>query len=246
VITESIAVRGRAPVAVEMRFTRHGPVTHADRWPGRAYAVRSGWFEPGMAPYFGSIDYMHARDFASSGGDGEMGRSGREPALRRRRRQHRLGAGGLAPVRPNWDGLLPVPATDATSGPASGRASNCPRPSIRSRLAGFGERAEPACRLSVRRAQARLRVAAATRWQRIAEVLQSLPKVSIEDSMRLQNDLLSLPARRLQAVLREVRVSDARARSAARLLLEWNAVESGDSRPRRCSSSGGRATSARA
>ena len=48
--------------------------------------------------------------------------------------------------------------------------------------------------------------------------------------MRLQNDLLSLPARRLQAVLRQVGgMSDARARSAARLLLGWNALESGDS-----------------
>jgi penicillin G amidase len=29
----------------------------------RAYAVRSGWLETGMSPYFGSVDYMRAKDF---------------------------------------------------------------------------------------------------------------------------------------------------------------------------------------
>ena len=231
VITESIAVRGRAPVAVELRFTRHGPVTHADRWPGRAYAVRSGWFEPGMAPYFGSIDYMHARDFAEfRQAMARWGAPGENQLYADVAGNIGWVAGGLAPVRPNWDGLLPVPGDGRYEWAGFWPGEQLPsalNPQA-GWLASANELNLPAGYPYGER-KLGFEWPAATRWQRIAEVLQSLPKVSIEDSMRLQNDLLSLPARRLQAVLREVRVSDARARSAARLLLEWNAVESGDS-----------------
>jgi len=206
-------------------------VTLVDAGHHRAYAVRAAWFEPGMAPYFGSIDYMHARDF------GEF-----------RRAMARWGApsenqlyadvagnigwvtGGLAPVRPNWDGLLPVPGDGryewagfwpgeqlpfALNPPAGFIASanemNLPEAyPYRERKLGF-EWASP------------------TRWQRLAEALRAAPKLGIEDSMRLQNDLLSVSARRLQAVLRQVPLNDANAKAAARLLLDWNLLESGDS-----------------
>jgi hypothetical protein len=65
VMRESVAVKGAAPKEVELVFTRHGPVIHVDKDKRRAYAVRSGWLEPGMSPYFGSLDYMRAKDFAT-------------------------------------------------------------------------------------------------------------------------------------------------------------------------------------
>ncbi|RYE97523.1 MAG: penicillin acylase family protein, partial [Oxalobacteraceae bacterium] len=63
VVREKLAVRGRPAATVELRFTRHGPVIYQDADKRRALAVRTAWTAPGMAPYFGSIDYMKAQDF---------------------------------------------------------------------------------------------------------------------------------------------------------------------------------------
>jgi penicillin amidase len=231
VVTESIAVRGREPVSVELLFTRHGPVIHADPRQARAYAVRSAWFEPGMAPYFGSIDYMHARNFTEF-----------------RRAMARWGApsenqlyadvagnigwvtGGLAPKRPNWDGLLPVPGDGRYewAGFWSGEQLPFALNPKSGWLASANEQNLPGG-YPYHERKLGFEWPPATRWQRVAETLKSRPLLSIEDSMRLQNDLLSISARRLQAVLRGVRLNDTRAKAAARLLLEWNAVETGGS-----------------
>src|SRR5207244_9532311 len=56
VIREVIPVKGGETKEVELTFTRHGPVIHVDAQKQRAYAVRSGWLETGMSPYFGSVD----------------------------------------------------------------------------------------------------------------------------------------------------------------------------------------------
>lgn len=231
VVTESIPVRGREPVSVEMLFARHGPVLHVDRGKGRAYAVRSGWFEPGMAPYFGSISYMHARNFAEfKRAMAQWGAPSENQLYADVAGNIGWVTGGLAPVRPNWDGLLPVPGDGRYewagfwSGDQLPSALN-PRSGW---LASANEQNLPEG-YPYRERKLGFEWPPATRWQRVAETLKSLPLVSIEDSMRLQNDLLSIPARRMRAVLRGVSVNDARAQAAARLLLDWNAVETGDS-----------------
>lgn len=107
-IREPVAVRDAGNVEVELKFTRHGPVVHETE--GHAFAVRAAWLEPGMAPYFGSVEYMRAqnwREFLSAlnrwGAPPENqvfadvdGNIGYKPA-------------GLFPRRGNWDGLMPVP-----------------------------------------------------------------------------------------------------------------------------------------
>ena len=54
-VRERIEVRGEAPREVELRFTRHGPVIHADPSGRKAFALRSVWAEPGASAYFGSL-----------------------------------------------------------------------------------------------------------------------------------------------------------------------------------------------
>lgn len=107
-ISESIAVRGGDDSTIALKFTRHGPVIYETE--SHAFAVRAGWLEPGMAPYFGSVEYMRAsnwREFVSAlnrwGSPPENqvfadvdGNIGYKPA-------------GLVPKRKGWDGLLPVP-----------------------------------------------------------------------------------------------------------------------------------------
>ena len=59
-IQETVPVRGGEDSVVNLKFTRHGPVIHET--DGHAFAVRAGWLEPGMAPYFGSVEYMRAQN----------------------------------------------------------------------------------------------------------------------------------------------------------------------------------------
>ncbi|MEM8766076.1 MAG: penicillin acylase family protein [Pseudomonadota bacterium] len=108
IIEENIEVRGEAPRSVTLSFTRHGPIVYETS--KALYAVRAAWLEPGMAPYFGSVEYMRARnwrEFVAAlnrwGAPSENqvyadteGNIGYKPA-------------GLFPRRHNWDGLLPVP-----------------------------------------------------------------------------------------------------------------------------------------
>jgi len=107
-VRDTIKVRGAADAQVTYRFTRHGPVVRED--DQLIWAVRAGWLEPGMSPYFGSVEYMRAnnwRQFAAALNrwgapsenqvyadvDGNIGYK----------------AAGLTPIRSTWDGLLPVP-----------------------------------------------------------------------------------------------------------------------------------------
>src|SRR2546430_1286598 len=62
-VKEQEQVKGEAEREFELKFTRHGPVLHVDAANNRAFAVRSIWFEPGTSAYFGSSDYMTAKDW---------------------------------------------------------------------------------------------------------------------------------------------------------------------------------------
>ena len=53
-LTEPVSIKDQPDVEVRLKFTRHGPVVHeTDK---HAFVVRAAWFEPGMAPYFGSVE----------------------------------------------------------------------------------------------------------------------------------------------------------------------------------------------
>jgi len=110
VVTETIKVKGKPGREVSLSYTRHGPVLLSDNKSAKAFALRAAWLEPGMAPYFGSLEYMRAenwREFVAAlnrwGAPSENqvfadteGNIGYKPA-------------GLFPKRVNFDGLLPVP-----------------------------------------------------------------------------------------------------------------------------------------
>ena len=94
-VVEHIPVRGEAPRAVTLRFTRHGPVLHVDAARRRAYALRSVWQLPGTAAYLASLNYLKARNFADyTQRARRLGRAVDQPCRRRRGRQHRLGRRG--------------------------------------------------------------------------------------------------------------------------------------------------------
>jgi penicillin amidase len=203
VVQDEIVVAGAAPRHVELVFTRHGPVVHVDREHKRAYAVRAAWLEPGMAPYFGSIEYIRARNWREFVGalnrwgapaenqvyadvDGNIGYkpAGLFPK--------RTAFDGLMPVpgdgRYEWDGFfgmdaLPVELNPARGFVATANANSLPATyPIDERRVGF-------------------EWAAPWRARRIDDVLRAQPRHTLEDSLALQRDYTSALARDLIAHL---------------------------------------------
>lgn len=229
VVRETINVKGEPPVEVELAFTRHGPVIWSDA--RRAYAIRSSWFEPGTAAYYGSASYAMAKNF------GEF-RAGIARALAPGLNFVYAGAedgtgwvtGGLAPVRPNWDGLLPVPGDGRYEWAGFWRGDQLP--SVHNPPEGFFVTANemnlpPDYPAGERKLG--FEWPNGSRAERINAVLKPKTKVSLEDSMRLQNDITSLPARRLVALLAALRANDAKARAALSLLRGWDGAERANS-----------------
>ena len=106
----TIPVRGESPRDVTLRFTRHGPVLHVDQARGRAYALRWVGAEPGGAGYLRSLALDTVRDW-NGFRDAVSGWKVPSENLVYADVDGNIGwiAAGLAPVRPGWNGLLPVP-----------------------------------------------------------------------------------------------------------------------------------------
>jgi penicillin amidase len=228
-----IPVKGGDPAEAEFRFTRHGPVIYEDPEKNIAFAVRAAWLEPGTAPYLGSIDYMRARDWDGflaamnrwgSPGENQVyadtdGNIGWKPA-------------GLIPRRPNWDGLLPVPGDGRYEWEGFLEADELPvefNPP-RGWVASANEMNLPEGYPHEEK-KVGFEWYAPYRYQRIAEVLSANPASSLQDSLRLQADHLSVPARRIVARLRGLNPEDPETALAMRMLTSWDCVLRADSAP---------------
>src|SRR6202012_1535148 len=66
------------------------------------------------------------------------------------------------------------------------------------------------------------------RWQRIVEVLQSKPKMTLADAMDLQNDNTSMLARRLVKLLQPLQSDHGNAKKGLDLLKNWDARDDAD------------------
>ena len=229
IVHEQIPVKGSKPVDVELAFTRHGPVIWSDK--KRAYAVRSCWLEPGVAPYFGSVWYMRAKTY------GEFQRAMLHWGSPTENMVYAdvkgdIGwiPGGLAPIRPNWDGLMPVPGDGRYEW--AGFRPGDKLPSLHNPASGYittSNEMDLPSDYPYKERKLGFEWANPSRHVRIEEVLKSLLKVSIEDSMKLQNDVTSIPARRLVALLARLNSSDAETKAALNLLHGWDGVERADS-----------------
>jgi penicillin amidase len=230
-IVEEIAVKGKAGVKAELQFTRHGPVILTDLAKRRAFAVRSCWLEPGMLPYFRSIESMRARDFGQF--RSAMDRWG-APTLNHVYADINGNIGwiprGLAPRRPNWDGLLPVPGDGRFEWDGFWKGDDLPQ--VYNPSQGWFATAN---QLNLPEGypygQRKLGFewTNPSRFQRVSEVLAALPKVSMEDCERLQTDILSIPARRLVALLEDGREGNTTVQAAVDLLKAWDFRLSHDS-----------------
>ena len=224
VVRETIEVKGEAPRQFDLLFTRHGPVVYADPGQRRAFAVRSVWFEPGTSAYFGSTEYMTAKDW--QGFRGAMARWG-TPSENQvyADKFGNIGwiPGGRTPVRPNWDGLMPVPGDGRYEwngflsqdglpqkfNPPEGFIATAnemnlpPDFPVAERKIGF-EWTDP------------------SRATRIKEVLAAKPHLTLADAMALQNDDYSVNARRLTKLVAALSSDDAATSQGLGLLRSWD------------------------
>ena len=109
IINESIAVKDKEDVDVELFYSVHGPVTFIDKKRKKAYAVKNGWSEVGGSPYLASLrmdqaknwkEYREASNYFNIPGEnmvwadkyGDIGWQ----------------AVGIAPIRKTHSGLVPV------------------------------------------------------------------------------------------------------------------------------------------
>jgi penicillin G amidase len=230
VVHEEIKVKGQAPIAVDLTLTRHGPVIHIEKGKNRAFAVRSAWLEPGTAPYYGSVRYMRAKNFDQFKDAIEYWGA---PTLNHLYADVKgnIGwvPGGFAPIRPNWDGLLPVPGDGRFEWAGRWKGEQLPR--VYNPTSGYittsNEMNIPAD-YPYKERKLGFEWANASRHQRIDEVMSKAHKLSLEDSMHLQNDQVSIPARRLVELLKPLSSDDPKTKAALGLLTTWNSSVDAD------------------
>lgn len=231
VINDSVAVKDSEPVSVELRYTRHGPVIYEDPERRLAFAVRAAWLEPGMAPYLGSMDYMRAGnwdEFLAA-----MNRWGAPPENQVYADPGgTIGwkAAGLTPIRPNWNGTLPVPGDGRYEWAGFQDMDQLPHDANPERgwLATANEMNLPED-FPAHEKVISFDWYAPSRAERLAEVFADQEPLSPEDCVRLQSDTVSMPARRIIEQLKRLDADDRATAEGLALLTGWNGDLAADS-----------------
>ena len=235
VISEDIPVKGRAAEHVDLKFTRHGPVVFEDKAHHKAYAIRTTYLEPGSAPYMSSLRMDQAKSWSEFVEACSYAQLPAENYIWGDRQGH-VGyqAVGAAPLRPNWSGLVPVPGDGRYEW--AGLLPIKQLPHIEDPEKGFYNTSNdyqvPTGNFATSWPDPKAlhyTWADPFRAQSVAEVLSSGRRFTVADMIQLQNNDLSIPARSLVPLLRDVRFGNPASQAAAARLLHWNFVLDKDS-----------------
>jgi penicillin amidase len=225
---QTVAVKGQSkPQEVELRYTIHGPVIHEDKARHRAYALRWAGSEPGGAGYLAALSVARARNWNEFLAAMEHynipsenmvyadvdGNIGWQPA-------------GLTPIRKNWSGLLPVPG-DTGEFEWSGFRKLSELPRVFNPSSHYVATANHNILPEGYKTPLGYEWALPFRAERIHEMMRGRRKFTVADFERMQQDVVSLPARRFQAVLKKWSNRPPEADE----LVEWNAALEANSRP---------------
>ncbi|MBT8264433.1 MAG: penicillin acylase family protein, partial [Muriicola sp.] len=232
-ITEMIPVKGKEPVQVDLKYTRHGPVTFIDSTNHKAYAVRCAWLEPGGSPYLASLrmdqattweEFREACNYSHIPGENMIWAD----------KKGTIGwqAVGIAPIRKNFSGLVPVPGDGRYEW--EGYLPIVDKPNEVNPNRGFIATANQ----NVTPENYKHWDAIGYSWSdpyrgdRVEEVLRSSEDLTMDDMMSLQVDNLSIPARILTPLLGKLNLSGI-ASEAKDKLMSWdyklmpNSIEAG-------------------
>ncbi len=223
VISETIKVKNGDDRQVDLHYTRHGPVTHIDSANHKAYAVRCAWLEPGGSPYLASLrmdqaksweEFREACNYSHIPGENMIWAD----------TEGNIGwqAVGIAPIRKNHSGLVPVPGDGRYEW--DGYLPIIEKPHVYNPSEGFIATAnENVTPDSYDRWEAiGFTWADPYRGQRINEVLGSGTKLNLERMKELQTDYFSIPARTLIPSLKYLETEDLLLASARDELINWD------------------------
>jgi penicillin G amidase len=224
VVHEMVAVHGGPDRNIELKFTRHGPVVLEDPDHHRAYAVRATWLDTGGAPYFGSMRYARVRSVEQfAGALRHWGEPGENQIVADTTGKIGWFPAGFTPIRPNSDGLLPLPGDGRYEW--NGYLDRDLLPSEINPARGYIATANQ-LNLPKDYPYAQRRVGFFWgndfRFSRISEFIGGLAKVSVKDSELLQNDYVTLPGRRLIGVLKKISTPDSQLRDLIGWLAAWD------------------------
>ena len=224
---ESIAVKGKPPVEVDLKFTAHGPVVWEDG--KRALALRWVGAEPGTAGYLGSLAVGRAMNWNEF-----------EESMKRWKvpsenivyadTEGNIGehSTGLAPLRKTWTGLLPV--SGAGGFEWAGFVPNSELPHSFNPAAGFVATANHKMIPENYPYNVGFEWGPRYRVDRIEEVISSIRdsgrKIALPDMEKLQTDVVSLPAREIVRLLKEATSSPT---AATKVILGWDETLSRES-----------------
>jgi penicillin amidase len=232
IVTETIAVKGATPERVELKYTRHGPVLFEDRTNRKAYALRAAWLEPGGAPYLASLRMDQATTWAEFRTASTYNNMPAENMVWADRKGS-IGwqAAGIQPRRTNWSGLLPVPGDGRYEW--NGFLPIDQLPSEANPARGFIGTANNYLMPNdyPHRDGVHFQWTDPFRSSRVTEILASGWLFSVAEMARMQNDELSIPARSLVPLVRDISLPSGSAARARDLLRDWNFVLDKDSVP---------------
>ena len=222
-IQETIPVKGQESVEVELWYTRHGPVVFQDEERNLAYAVQCGWLEVGGAPYLASLrmdqattfdEFRKACNYSHIPGENMIWAD----------RAGNIGwqAVGIAPRRPNWSGLVPVPGDGRFEWKGYLEIIQLPHSSNPENglIITANENVTP--RDYPHRDTLGYVWTDPFRGDRIAELLGGTRRITLPDMMAAQTDYFSLPARTLVPLLGDLSAEGYLAEKARQVLLNWD------------------------
>jgi penicillin G amidase len=222
-VGETIPVKGEASVTVELKYTRHGPVVYEDPTHHKAYAVRAAWREIGGAPYLASlrIDQAHSwTEFRDSCSYSRIPAENMVWADVDRNVGYQ--AVGIAPQRPNWSGLVPVPGDGRYEW--DGYLPIKDLPHVLNPDKGFFNTSNNYLIPPEWTYKEALHYLWADPYRAasVAEFLSSGRMFTVSDMIQLQNNDLSIPARSLVPLLRDIPMESPTSQKAQDELLHWN------------------------
>ena len=231
-IKESIPVKGESPVTVELKYTCHGPVVFEDKQHHKAYAVRAAWREMGGAPYLASLRMDQAATWKEFRDACTYSRMPSENMVWvDKDRSIGYQAVGIAPRRPNWSGLVPVPGDGRYEW--NGFLPIEDLPHVENPEKGFFNTSNNYLIPPGWPYQDALHYLWADpyRADTIEQFLRSGRMFTVSDMMQLQNSVFSIPARELIPLLREITSPNDITEQARQRLVHWDLNLDQDSVP---------------
>ncbi|MDT0540385.1 penicillin acylase family protein [Croceitalea sp. P059] len=221
-ISETIKIKDQNDTIVKLSYTHHGPVTYIDKENHVAYAVKCAWLEPGGSPYLASLrmdqaktweEFREACNYSHIPGENMIWAD----------KEGNIGwqAVGIAPIRRNFSGLVPVPGDGRYEW--DGYLPIVDKPNSYNPETGFIATANQ----NVTPEDYKYWDAIGFSWSdpyrgdRVNEVLESDKKMTMEDMKALQTDYLSIPARILVPMLQGI-AFDRKASAAIEELEGWD------------------------